>query len=120
MMIHSVLAPWTMRRIVSRRDTEVKVSKRSVRAWVGVIDDDGRELVTRRSVILHVGVRTDIRLEWKISEVCRGTSTYAGLYVNKNDPAPKYTRPLTERSDCISGNQAVRLSWWALLHSPEL
>src|ERR1017187_7136765 len=117
MMIHSVLAPWTMRRIVSRRDTEVKVSKRSVRAWVGVIDDDGRELVTRRSVILHVGVRTDIRLEWKISEVCRGAPTYAGLYVNKNDPAPKYTRPLT---GCISGDQVVRLSWCARLHNPEL
>jgi hypothetical protein len=102
------------------RDTEVKVSKRSVRAWVGVIDEDGRELVKRRSVILHVGVKTDINLEWKISEVNRGFPTHAGLYVNKNDPAPKYTRPLTERSDCISGCCPVALSWWALLHNSDL
>jgi len=97
-------------------EKETEPEARLIRVWVGVVTEDNVELVTRRSVILVIGQKTNIKLMWSYKDVRPGSPVYVGLYPNRDDLTPKHRAAVTKQCT-ISNCDDVTLIWWVQLNS---
>ena len=103
--------------------SKIPAQDRLIRCWVGIVDENGDDLVARQSIILHIGENT-IRVHWRFKQSelpLPDVAKSAALYVRRDDPRPKHTKPVVSGSTVsLVGERSLFLNWWIKLHKPEL